>query len=219
MLSESKICISIGKVPYDTILGILSQVEMAEIRIDLVNLDKKQLETIFSSHTNLIATCREGDYDDNTRADLLRQAIKHGAAWVDIEADAEPSWRDLMIKEVKESDGCGLILSRHFFTHTPSSEELRKYANEMFSMGADIVKIASQVNQPSDAAVLLGLYGDFKNLVSIGMGPLGVITRVASPFLDAPFTFASFGENPVTAAGQVELTALNELIEKISSYG
>jgi 3-dehydroquinate dehydratase I len=219
MASESKICISIGKVPFDTILGILDQVDMAEIRLDLASLDEKEMETIFSSHANLIATCREGDYDDNTRAGLLVHAIKHGAAWVDIEADSEPSWRDLMIRQVKEADGCGLILSRHFFTHTPSSDELRDYTVEMFSMGADIVKIASQVNQPSDAAVLLGLYGEFKNLVSIGMGPLGVITRVASPFLDAPFTFASFGENPVTAAGQVELTELNELIEKISSYG
>jgi 3-dehydroquinate dehydratase I len=219
MGSESKICISIGKVPFDTILGILSQVDMAEIRLDLATLDEKELKTIFSSHTNLIATCREGDYDDNTRAGFLKRAIKHGAAWVDLEADAEPAWRDMMIKQVKETDGCQLILSRHFFTHTPSSDELRNYAGEMFSMGADIVKIASQVNQPSDAAVLLGLYGDYKNIVSIGMGPLGVITRVASPFLDAPFTFASFGENPVTAAGQVELTALNELIEKISSYG
>jgi 3-dehydroquinate dehydratase I len=216
MDNESKICVSIGKIPLDNILTILSQVEMAEIRLDLVRLDEDSLEILFSSHKNLIATCREGEYGDKKRGQILRKAIEHGAAWVDVEADSDPEWRDGMIKSAITGD-CRLILSMHFFSHTPAPSELRRYTDEMFSMGAHVVKIAAQVNQPSDAAALLGLYSGYKNIVAIGMGPLGVITRIASPFLGSPFTFASFGDNPMTAPGQVEFREMMDLIGRISS--
>lgn len=218
METKAKICVSIGNIPFDAISVILDQVEMAEIRIDLVGLNESQLKIVFASHNNLIATCREGEYDDRERARLLENAIDYGAAWIDIEADAEPLWRNNMIKIVNAAN-CGLILSRHYFTHTPPSSELKYVVEEMFGMNADIVKIASQVNKPSEAASLLGLYSDYSNIIAIGMGQLGIITRLASPFLGAPFTFASFGDNPVTAAGQIEYNDMSDLIQKISSYG
>ncbi len=218
MESEAKICVSIGNVPVDTISVILDQVDMAEIRIDMAGLDTRELQTVFSSHKNLIATCREGEFDNEERARLLESAIKYGAAWVDIEADSDPLWRDRMVKTVKAAK-CSLILSRHFYTHTPSPAELRKFVDEMFEMEADVVKIASQVNNTAEAAALLGLYADYKNIVSIGMGPVGVITRLAAPLLGAPFTFASFGDSPLTAAGQIEYKEVAELIDRITSYG
>ena len=218
MNNGSKICVSIGKMPAEMIKGILDKVEMAEIRIDLVKLDARDLKEVFSAHSNLIATCREGFYNDTGRGRLLEDAIGYGAAMVDIEADADPAWREQMVKKVKAS-GCKLILSMHNYTHTPSVAELKGLVDEMFGMGADIAKIATQVNQPSDAAALLGLYADYKNIVALGMGPMGVITRLASPLLGAPFTFASFGDNPVTAAGQIEYSEMAELIKRISSYG
>jgi 3-dehydroquinate dehydratase I len=218
MENDPAICVSIGNIPFDTIVNILLQVEMAEIRIDLINPDKSQSKIIFSGHKNLIATCREGKHDDDDRASLLKEAMENGAAWVDVEADAAPGWRDMMIREVKDG-GCGLILSRHFYTHTPSLGDLKGYIDEMFSLGADIAKIACQVNSLADAANLLGLYGDYKNIVAIGMGPHGVITRVAAPLLGAPFTFAFFGESPATASGQIEYNEISALIKKISSYG
>jgi 3-dehydroquinate dehydratase I len=218
METEPAICVSLGDIPFDTILEILPRVEMAEIRLDLASPDKSQSKIIFSGHKNLIATCREGKHDDNARAAMLKEAMENGAAWVDIEADATPEWRDMMIKSVKGA-GRGLILSRHFYTGTPSAGDLRGYIDEMFGLGADIAKMACQVNILPDAATLLGLYGEYKNIVAIGMGPLGVITRVAAPLLGAPFTFAFFGESPATAAGQVEYHELSGLIKKISSYG
>lgn len=217
MNSDTNICVSIGNIPFDAITTVLGKVGMAEIRIDLTGLGEDELKNVFNSHSNLIATCREGEFDDKQRALLLEKAIEYGAAMVDIEADADPYWRKRMVAKVKEAD-CILILSRHYYTHTPSGNELRELVDEMFGMGADIVKLASQVNHYSDAAALLGLYADYKNIVAVGMGPLGVITRLASPLLGAPFTFASFGDNPVTAAGQIEYNEMAELLERISSY-
>lgn len=218
MHTESRICVSIGNVPYDTIPGILEKVDMAEIRIDLAGLDENQVRRVFSSHGNLIATCREGAYNDGDRARLLEAAVISGAAWVDIEADADPRWREIMTGIVRKNR-CRLIISMHYYTHTPPPAELRKVAAEMYGMDADVVKIAAQVNHPSEAASLMGLYSEYKNLVAIGMGPLGVITRIVIPFLGAPFTFASFGDNPLTAAGQVDYGEMSALIDKISSYG
>ena len=217
METESKICISIGNIPFDTISGILNKVEMAEIRLDLADLNENEIRAVFPGHDNLIATCREGRYDDMERARLLEIAIECGAAWIDIEADAKPGWRESMIKLVKSSDS-NLILSRHFYTHTPSLDELKKVADEMFEMDADLVKIAAQVNHTSEAASLLGLYSYYNSdIVSIGMGPIGVITRLAAPFLGAPFTFASAGDDQITAGGQIEYNEMTGLIEKILS--
>lgn len=218
MENRTAICVSIGRVPVDTIRVILDKVDMAEIRIDLAGLDVGELKTVFSGHNNLIATCREGSYDDDHRVRLLETAIISGAAWVDIDAG-----NDMHIKEklsgLLSGSKCRLILSRHFFTHTPPASEMKKMIKEMFDLGAGVVKVATQVNQPSDAASLLGLYAEFKNIVVIGMGQQGVITRLASPFLGAPFTFASFGNYPLTASGQIDYIEMSGLIGKISSYG
>lgn len=218
METETKICVSIGKVPFDAITGILNRVEMAEIRLDLALLEEEQIKAVFSAHDKLIATCREGEYNDLERARLLEIAVLHGAAWIDVEADASPQFRERMIK-LASSSGTALILSRHYYTHTPGQEELTGAVDEMLGDGADIAKIAAQVNEPSDAARLLSLYTVPGKIVSIGMGPLGVITRIAAPFLGAPFTFASAGDDLSTAGGQIEYAGMTALIEKISSYG
>lgn len=218
MVTENNICVSIGNVPIDDLLVILGKVHMAEIRLDLAGFDEEAIKKVFTGHNNLIATCREGALGDKQRSAILESAINHGAAWVDIEADAGSEWRERMVKVVRSSQS-KLILSRHFYTHTPPPDELRSFIDEMFTLGADVVKLACQVNHVSEAAALLGLYSQYNDLVAIGMGPLGVITRLAAPFLGAPFTFASYGDNPITAAGQIEFVELKGFIDKISSYG
>jgi 3-dehydroquinate dehydratase I len=218
METETKICVSIGKEPFDTIIALLGEVEMAEIRLDLALLGEDQVKAVFSAHDKLIATCREGEFNDVERARLLELAVEYGAAWIDVEAGARPAWKERMIK-LARSSGTGLILSHHYYTHTPGKEELTRVVEEMLEEGADIAKIAALVNEPADAARLLGLYSIPGKIVSIGMGPMGVITRIAGPFLGAPFTFASTGDDSATAGGQIEFGEMAALVKKISSYG
>ena len=218
MVPEVKVCVCIGNVPFDAIPGMLDKVEMAEIRLDLAELEEDEIITVFESHPNLVATCREGRYNDAERERLLKLAMECGAAWIDIDDDSDGEWTDRMIGAVKDSSS-RLILSRHYYSHTPPADELRTIVRAMYDRGADIVKLACHVNSPREAATLLGLYDGFEGLVAIGMGPLGVITRLAAPFLGAPFTFASFGDTEPTAAGQIEYREVTSLIERISAYG
>ncbi len=44
------ICVSLGYISFKEILQILDQVEMAELRLDLLNLSLLEIRRIFSRH-------------------------------------------------------------------------------------------------------------------------------------------------------------------------
>lgn len=205
---DPAICVSIGKVSYEEIPLILKHSVMAEIRMDLLELNTDQLHKIFSSHDNLIATCRPGIFQEYQRAELLQNALKSGAAYVDLEIETTEKWRK-PIQLLAGSLGRKLILSWHNYENTPSAIELNSFVQSMFDAGADIAKIACQVNSPEDNAVLLSLYAEFKNLVAIGMGKQGIITRLAAPLLGAPFTFAATDAYE-TEVGQLSKSQMEE---------
>ena len=61
----------------------------------------------------------------------------------------------------------------------------------------------------------MGLYQEDTRMAVIGMGRLGLITRVAAPFMGAEFTFASPEQGRETAPGQIDREKLTELIYQI----
>ena len=211
------ICVSIGSVSYEEVSAILSQSAMAEIRMDLLDMNADQYHRIFSSHNNLIATCRPGIYQERQRSELLQNALKSGAAYVDLEIETSEKWRK-PIHLLAESLGRKLIISWHNYEKTPPAKELKSVVQSMFDARADIAKIACQVNSPEDNAVLLSLYAEFKNLVAIGMGKQGIITRLAAPLLGAPFTFAATDAFK-TADGQLSKSQMEEFYHFYKSMG
>ena len=214
---QAMICVSIGKIPYEEISAILRQSPMAEIRMDLLDLSTDQLHEIFSSHNNLIATCRPGVHPEDQRSEMLQNALVSGAAYVDLEMEASEKWRE-PIQLLAESLKRKLIISWHNYENTPPAKELKSVVQSMFDAGADIAKIACQVNNEKDNAVLLGLYTEYKNLVAIGMGKQGIITRLAAPLLGAPFTFAATDAYE-TADGQLSRSRMEEFYHFYKSMG
>ena len=213
---RSDICVSIANTSFDNILNILHEVGMAEIRIDLLDLMPNQLELIFSHHKNLIATCRKGKYDEQQRATLLTRAIEAGAAWVDLEIETTPEWRKPIIELAKKKK-CKVIVSWHCFGKTPDDSELYSIVDSLYSAGADVAKIACLSHNKADSARMLGLYSKYHNLVAIGMGKAGFITRITALTLGAPFTFASI-ENNSTAPGQIDFKDMEKLINKLETF-
>ena len=71
------ICVSLQHKKSGEILDISGRVEMAEIRLDLCPLSPEDIETVFSSDTPTVATCRIGG---DITVDIARQRLSAARA-------------------------------------------------------------------------------------------------------------------------------------------
>jgi 3-dehydroquinate dehydratase I len=210
------ICVSLSDTDFSKCLELANKFDLSEIRLDLTKFDIQQVEQIFSGKTKLIATCRPGDISEEDRKNLLITAINSGAAYVDVEFETDYGFKREIVSAAL-SKKCDVIVSYHNYEYTPSREQLKIIANQSFDMGADVAKIACMVIKPEDNASLLSVYESGKRIVSVGMGELGKISRIAAPFLGAEFTFASATDEFATAPGQISYTKLKTIVEMLKN--
>jgi len=185
--------------------------DIAELRIDLFSSrDAEAVLAEIDRHQGVpvLATIRSaaegGDWkgDDDERLTLYKAILPHVAA-VDVELSSV-AIVDTVIAATHEHGRC-VVVSFHDFTQTPATEDLDDIADRAHDAGADIVKVAALCRLPEDLRILaeFTLRHREKGLVTIGMGDVGLLSRVFFPALGSLFTFASFGDS--TAAGQVPL--------------
>ncbi len=208
------ICVSLAESSVTECLRALKGIEFAEIRIDKMSLDINDLKKIFSSHPRLIGTCRPGTMDEAMRISLLREAIRAGAAYIDIEVDAGDASKREIVQEAR-SKGCRVIISYHNLIKTPARAELEHIIDWCFESGADIAKVACLIRSEKENARLLGLLDQERPLIVVGLGTLGKITRLAGPLLGSPFTYASLGPGKETADGQIDKNMLEEFYRSL----
>ena len=209
------ICVALQETNVTKCLQILNTVELAEIRIDLAKLSVDDVKKIFSeSKTPLIATCRPDNYSNEERMILLKSAITAGAKYVDIEIENNQPFTNELVDFAKKNNTI-VIISYHNYEMTPDTKELASIISTSFTLGADIAKIAAMVNETKDISRLLQLYDSDKQVVVLGMGEKGKITRVIAPFLGSPFTFASLDNASTTAPGQISLDNLKSIQEQL----
>ena len=184
--------------------------------MDRLELGMDEIKMLFNASPGLIATCRKGGMTDDERWQRLSGAVSSGAAWVDIDMESdEPFRKDLTRLATKYR--CRIIISYHNFNATPGSGDLESLALKCIRMGGDVAKIACMVREIPDTVRLLKLYELDIQVISIGMGRLGRITRLAAPFLGAPFTYASAGTGQEAADGQIageDMKRIYELLNK-----
>jgi 3-dehydroquinate dehydratase-1 len=212
------ICLCIGKPSVALCQKLLPDVELAEIRLDGADLSLNEIKQIFTLHTNLIATFRPkaGHEALEKRKMSLLTAVESGAAYVDIEIEAETLYKKEIMQTARLQE-CQVILSYHNYENTPSKKQLETIIEQCFSQGADIAKIACQVHSEADSARILSLY-DYPGqlhqgkITAIGMGEKGEITRLAAPLLGAPFTYASQSSGKETAPGQLDKDTLEKIL-------
>lgn len=164
---------------------------MVEIRFDLIP-EPEVSSLVQMSGLPVIAT-------DKENVDNLIKAIEAGCDFVDVEVDS--SEKKEVIRKAKSS-GCKVIVSMHDFEKTPDSFILEEE-------NADIFKIATMVNSISDCRRILFLLRDRDDLIVIGMGELGIFTRVVAPLLGSYLTYASLDER--TAPGQLNVKTMYEI--------
>lgn len=217
------ICVSLADLNFEDCRQALKTTACAEIRLDRCRFTLEEIAELFAQKPTLIATCRPGPFILEERREKLATAITAGADYVDIEIEAEESFRDYLT-QLARTHHCGLILSYHNFDETPSREDLLQILEECFLLGADIAKLVCQVRSLSDSARILSLYDSGqrhsdggKRIIALGMGEEAQITRIAAPLLGAPFTYAAPGPGRETAPGQLSKDTLTELLKLLEN--
>lgn len=125
---------------------------------------------------------------------------------------------DIVRENISNIHGSGVLVigSYHDFYNTPEKEEIISRMIKMQDMGADILKIALMPKTSSDVITLLdatnAMYSKYANrpLVTMAMGPLGVISRIAGEAFGSAMTFASLGQE--SAPGQIPLEDLTQIL-------
>jgi 3-dehydroquinate dehydratase I len=152
---------------------------------------------------------------EDQRLEVLRDAVRQGAEWVDLESDlsreAYAWFRDQRVKT---------LISHHDFERTPERAILQRVARDLAAKGAGAIKIATLAQETEDALGLLELipWGRRElgmEVIAFAMGPLGRWSRVASLLLGSPWTYVKFAEQAEAAPGQytaVELRMLWEML-------
>ena len=194
------ICTSIQHKNLEQILTILDDpfVEMAEIRLDLCDLDVPQIKELFEScEKPLIATCRSG----KDAVQKMKTAVEAGARFLDLDISA-PVEVSQQFQKLCRKAGTELIRSFHDFEGTPDLQYLRQVESRCRRYGADIAKIVVTAHSEQDCETVLSLYdGTRTGLVAFAMGEEGRGSRVECLRRGAPFSYASYDE--ATAPGQI----------------
>ena len=108
--------------------------------------------------------------------------------------------------------GLPVVGSNHDFFKTPDKENLISRLQKMQDMGADIPKIAVMPQSVADVITLQAATEEFSNkladrpIITMSMGPKGVITRLSGELYGSSMTFGAVGQ--VSAPGQIPVEKL-----------
>ena len=210
------ICVSLGIIDFPEALKLAEKSAMVEFRGDLLDWTREEYAMILGLPKKSLFTFRPSETkSDDERLDIYRFAIENRVDFVDVEMEASPEFMNTIRQYLKNSK-TELIISYHDFDGTPSVAELKVIMDQCATLGADVIKIATMVNEYSDAAGLLSLYREPGRKVILGMGEKGKIVRVASVLLGAEFTFAAPERGVVTAPGQMSIWEMEQIFNIIN---
>ncbi|RPE78713.1 MULTISPECIES: type I 3-dehydroquinate dehydratase [unclassified Frondihabitans] len=103
--------------------------------------------------------------------------------------------------------GASVVMSSHEFERTPTIEQILARLSLQQDLGADVVKIAVMPKTPSDVLTLMQATTEFattkavRPAITMAMGPLGVVSRLAGEVFGSSATFGSV--SAASAPGQL----------------
>ncbi len=209
------ICVSLAEPTPEAFIKGMAGERMVEIRLDYLQAMDEDIELLFNQSIHTIATCREGNFNDQERKHRLKLAMNAGANYVDIEFEADPEYRNELI-EVALKNNTQIIISYHNHEMTPESDELTRIVDECFEMKADICKLSTMAHNQKDNARILAVYNDERRIIAFAMGEVGKFTRLASTVMGAEFTYAAKNAQKTVAPGQIGKHEMEEILERIN---
>ena len=207
------ICVSIIEKNIDRCLEILGKCEMAELRFDKIQPEISEIKKLLSVEIPIIVTCRSGLYSNEQRFEMLSEAIKNGAAYVDIEIDATEEYRENLI-DIANRNNCKVIISYHNFIETPSENVLKKIIEQAEKSNPDLIKIVTTAQSSDVNDVLIALQKQNKKVIAFAMGEHGKISRLQSYNFGSPFIYAAYSQHSKSAEGQLTVDEIKKFFEQ-----
>ena len=239
MLGEGrpKICVPIVAVTKKEILdearvAAQSLTDIVEWRVDfyedITNVEQvsatiREISEILSDKA-LLCTFRskheggERELDSAAYTMMYKNIIDTGFAdAIDIELFMGEEVAGELIAIAHKND-IKVIMSNHDFDKTPESHEIKKRLLKMEELGADVAKMAVMPNSKDDVLRLMSVTQEVKKeikvpVVTMSMGKLGVVSRMAGELFGSDMTFATVTK--ASAPGQIEIDKLKEIIDII----
>ncbi|MCC5849118.1 MAG: type I 3-dehydroquinate dehydratase [Verrucomicrobia bacterium] len=197
--------------------------DIVEARLDAASVSDIGLwmeasKHVVASGTPVLATLRlpadGGKWADTdvSRKDLLERALNELSA-IDVEVES-PLMPDLCAMATALQKP--VVVSHHNFERTPSVNELCDLVESILECPFAIPKIATMVANSHDLNVLsrvLNTYAEKRPICILGMGPLGLRTRVCFPGFGSKLTYGYL--DSLSAPGQLPSARLVELLREI----
>ncbi|SFJ60021.1 type I 3-dehydroquinate dehydratase [Cellulomonas sp. KH9] len=136
-----------------------------------------------------------------------------GADAVDVEL-ATPGVARLVARA--QAAGLAVVVSHHDFVRTPPAADLVALLRRQRDVGADVCKVAVLPHDPDDVLALLTATREFardadRPVVTVAMGALGLVTRLAGGVFGSAMTFGAVGT--ASAPGQVDAGRLRAVLD------
>lgn len=206
--------------------------DLAEFRIDLLNFANDSKQVIILGHElkqilgakPMIATIRthneggqltisDADYGKTYQAYLQQPFMD----MLDVEMFRDQQIVKNTVK-LAHAKKVLIVMSNHDFQKTPPEAEIIKRLLKQDELGADILKIAVMPQSKQDVFSLMNATLNVsqqskKPLLTMSMGKLGTISRIATANMGGSFSFGMIGE--ASAPGQIDVTQLKQFLKTI----
>ena len=207
-------------------IKIMMNIDVVEWRVDFyedVFNTEKLLDTLKDLRATIpntlilftFRTKKEGGEKDISMEEYtaLNKAVAQSGNvdFIDVEIFSGDEIVEENIKNIHEA-GVFVVGSNHDFFKTPEKDEIVSRLRKAQDMGADIPKIAVMPQSTEDVLTLLAAtnemhtkYAD-RPIITMSMGPLGVISRLSGEVFGSSMTFGAVGA--VSAPGQIPVEEL-----------
>lgn len=214
------------------VIANTADADLAEFRIDLLSFASDTKQVIALGHElkkilgnkPMIATIRtkneggqleisDAEYGKTYQAYLKNPFMD----WLDVEMFRDQKVVSEIVQKAHQKKVL-VVMSNHDFQKTPSQDEIEKRLLKQDQMGADILKIAVMPKSKQDVFTLMNAtlkvsQQTTKPLLTMSMGQLGTISRVATANMGGSYSFGMIGE--ASAPGQIDVTKLKQILKTV----
>ncbi|MDV7480394.1 type I 3-dehydroquinate dehydratase [Acinetobacter baumannii] len=214
------------------VIANTADADLAEFRIDLLSFASDTKQVIALGHElkkilgnkPMIATIRtkseggqleisDADYGKTYQAYLKNPFMD----WLDVEMFRDQKVVSEIAQKAHQKKVL-IVMSNHDFQKTPSQDEIEKRLLKQDQMGADVLKIAVMPKSKQDVFTLMNAtlkvsQQTTKPLLTMSMGQLGTISRVATANMGGSYSFGMIGQ--ASAPGQIDVTKLKQILQTV----